>query len=144
MFDGEAEGQKTEKEREPTYSLSSAHHALCAALVTAPTVICRNIFDWLCYILLLVDICTHVADVLSHSEVLARAHIRLMAITIILLWLRLMKNARAFALLGKISGAFSDFTSLIALFRGFKAQGPANDSKIFLSRVTHLIKTPSA
>lgn len=61
----------------------------------------RNIFDWACYILLLVDILTHIADILAHSEGLARAHIRIMAITIILLWLRLMKNARAFALLGK-------------------------------------------
>nr|KAG5703897.1 hypothetical protein BaRGS_008156 [Batillaria attramentaria] len=59
-----------------------------------------NIFDWLCYILLFVDIATHVADIVAHSETLARAHIRLMALTIIMLWLRLMKNARAFALLG--------------------------------------------
>ncbi|KAK7492930.1 hypothetical protein BaRGS_00015877 [Batillaria attramentaria] len=59
-----------------------------------------NIFDWLCYILLFVDIATHVADIVAHSETMARAHIRLMALTIIMLWLRLMKNARAFALLG--------------------------------------------
>ncbi|XP_076463277.1 uncharacterized protein LOC143295453 isoform X2 [Babylonia areolata] len=59
-----------------------------------------NIFDWLCYIMLLVDVFTHIADVVSHSESLARAHIRVMCVTIILLWLRLMKNARAFALLG--------------------------------------------
>ncbi|XP_035826485.1 uncharacterized protein LOC101851051 isoform X3 [Aplysia californica] len=59
-----------------------------------------NIFDWLCYILLTVCIVTHIADVIAHSETLARLHIRIMSITIILLWLRLMKNARAFALLG--------------------------------------------
>ena len=75
---------------------------VCSLTVLRSAITCRNIFDWLCYILLLVDICTHVADVISHSEAVARAHIRLMAITIILLWLRLMKNARAFALLGKI------------------------------------------
>ncbi|XP_070196553.1 transient receptor potential cation channel subfamily V member 1-like [Littorina saxatilis] len=59
-----------------------------------------NIFDWTCYILLLVDIITHVVDVAHHSETLARTHIRFMAVTIILLWLRLMKNARAFTQLG--------------------------------------------
>ncbi|XP_059144999.1 uncharacterized protein LOC131932143 [Physella acuta] len=59
-----------------------------------------NIFDWICYILLLVCMATHIADIISHTELLARAHIRLMSITIIFLWLRLMKNARAFAALG--------------------------------------------
>lgn len=75
---------------------------VCSLTVLLSAITCRNIFDWLCYILLLVDICTHVVDVISHSEGVARAHIRLMAVTIILLWLRLMKNARAFALLGKV------------------------------------------
>ncbi|CAL1548535.1 unnamed protein product [Lymnaea stagnalis] len=60
-----------------------------------------NIFDWLCYICLLACMATHIADIISHSEILARAHIRLMAVTIILLWLRLMKNARAFSQLGR-------------------------------------------
>ncbi|BFZ16281.1 hypothetical protein BsWGS_19321 [Bradybaena similaris] len=59
-----------------------------------------NIFDWICYIMLLVCIATHVADIISHTEILARLHIRFMAVTIILLWLRLMKNARAFSILG--------------------------------------------
>ncbi|GFO19270.1 transient receptor potential cation channel subfamily v member 1 [Plakobranchus ocellatus] len=59
-----------------------------------------NIFDWLCYVMLIVCMITHIADVISHTEAVARAHIRLMAVTIILLWLRLMKNARAFTLLG--------------------------------------------
>ncbi|KAH9499868.1 hypothetical protein Btru_076794 [Bulinus truncatus] len=59
-----------------------------------------NIFDWLCYIALLICMATHVADILDHSEVLARVHIRLLAVTIILLWLQLMKQARAFELLG--------------------------------------------
>ncbi|RUS78045.1 hypothetical protein EGW08_014184 [Elysia chlorotica] len=59
-----------------------------------------NIFDWLCYVMLIICMVTHIADVANHTEKIARAHIRLMAVTIILLWLRLMKNARAFALLG--------------------------------------------
>uniref|UniRef100_A0A2C9M2V5 Ion transport domain-containing protein n=1 Tax=Biomphalaria glabrata TaxID=6526 RepID=A0A2C9M2V5_BIOGL len=59
-----------------------------------------NIFDWICYIFLLICMATHIADIIDHSEVLAKVHIRIMAITIILLWLRLMKHARAFALLG--------------------------------------------
>lgn len=61
----------------------------------------RNIFDWICYVFLIASITTHLVDIFVHSETLARAHIRIMSVTIILLWLRLMKVARAFALLGK-------------------------------------------
>lgn len=63
--------------------------------------ILRNIFDWTCYLFLMVVIVTHVADIIHHSEPVARAHINLMAITIILLWIRLMKCARPFSLVGK-------------------------------------------
>ena len=62
----------------------------------------RNIFDWICYIFLLVCISTHLADIIQHTTTIARAHIRLMAVTIILLWLRLMKVVRCFTLLGKL------------------------------------------
>ncbi|KAK6191478.1 hypothetical protein SNE40_003156 [Patella caerulea] len=59
-----------------------------------------NIFDWTCYFLLTICIVTHLFDIGMHSEHLARWHVRIMCVTIILLWLRLMKNARAFTLLG--------------------------------------------
>ncbi|ESO84661.1 hypothetical protein LOTGIDRAFT_168525 [Lottia gigantea] len=59
-----------------------------------------NVFDWTCYFLLTVCVATHIADVIAHSEHLARWHVRFMSFTIIILWLRLMKNARAFTLLG--------------------------------------------
>lgn len=59
-----------------------------------------NIFDWICYVFLVASITTHLVDIFVHSETMARAHIRIMSVTIILLWLRLMKVARAFALLG--------------------------------------------
>ncbi|XP_052775718.1 uncharacterized protein LOC128213734 isoform X3 [Mya arenaria] len=59
-----------------------------------------NWFDWICYTLLLAVIGTHIADIISHTDQLARHHIRLTAVVIIFLWLRLMKNIRAFALLG--------------------------------------------
>ncbi|XP_067678848.1 uncharacterized protein [Haliotis asinina] len=59
-----------------------------------------NIFDWTCYFFLLLSITTHFADIGIHSNLLARWHIRIMCVTIILLWLRLMKNARAFSTLG--------------------------------------------
>ena len=62
---------------------------------------CRNIFDWICYFLLLVSIVTHLVDVAYHTIFMARLHIRIMAVTVILLWVRLLKNARAFAYLGK-------------------------------------------
>eukprot|EP00058_Branchiostoma_floridae_P024192 XP_002609682.1 hypothetical protein BRAFLDRAFT_123581 [Branchiostoma floridae] len=55
-----------------------------------------NLFDWTLYLLLLVCITTHIVDVFAHSKELARWHIRIFALTIIIMWLRLMKNARAF------------------------------------------------
>lgn len=58
----------------------------------------RNIFDWICYALLFICILTHIVDVAHHTNFVARLHIRIMAITVILIWLRLMKNARASAL----------------------------------------------
>lgn len=59
-----------------------------------------NIFDWVCYTSLFVVIVTHIIDIVAHSEEMARLHISVMAITIILLWLRLMKCARSFSLIG--------------------------------------------
>ncbi|XP_064625559.1 uncharacterized protein LOC135486578 isoform X2 [Lineus longissimus] len=61
-----------------------------------------NVLDWICYIFLTTCILTHLTDVLLpvHSVTLARAHIRIMVVTLILVWLRLMKYARAFAALG--------------------------------------------
>ncbi|KAL4232901.1 hypothetical protein ACF0H5_007588 [Mactra antiquata] len=59
-----------------------------------------NWFDWFCYALLLSVIGTHVADIVHHTDAIARAHIRLTAVVVIFLWLRLMKNIRAFATLG--------------------------------------------
>lgn len=64
-------------------------------------ILCRNIFDWVCYGLLLVVIVTHLVDVGYHVDLLARMHIRIMAITIILIWIRLLKNARAFSYMGR-------------------------------------------
>ena len=61
----------------------------------------RNIFDWWCYAFLLAVIVTHIVDIAAHTDGLARAHIRLTAVTVIFLWLRLMKNIRAFATLGE-------------------------------------------
>ena len=55
------------------------------------------------YALLLACITTHVVDVSHHTDFVARLHIRIMAVTIILIWLRLMKNARAFSALGQSS-----------------------------------------
>merc|ERR1719422_2081224 len=82
-----------------------------------------NIFDWLCYGLLTVCITTHIVDVAAHSETTARLHIRIMSITIILLWLRLMKNARAFSLLGPfvvmLGHMLGDFVRFIFLYLEF-------------------------
>ena len=74
---------------------------VCYALLHEYLLYDRNIFDWVCYALLLVVIITHLVDIFHHSNTLARVHIRIMAITIILIWIRLLKNFRAFSLLGE-------------------------------------------
>lgn len=60
----------------------------------------RNIFDWICYALLTTCVITHLVDIWAHTNFVARLHIQIMAVTIIVIWLRLMKNARAFSTLG--------------------------------------------
>ncbi|XP_067833410.1 transient receptor potential channel pyrexia-like [Heptranchias perlo] len=59
-----------------------------------------NLFDWLVYLLLLALIATHVADLLMTSELIHTTSIRLFAVTIIFLWLRVMKHVRAIRALG--------------------------------------------
>ena len=53
------------------------------------------------YTLLLACVTTHIVDIVNHTLFVARLHIRIMAVTVILIWLRLMKNARAFSALGE-------------------------------------------
>lgn len=55
-----------------------------------------NIFDWICYILLVTASVTHLIDVVDHTSALSRWHIRIMAIAIILIWVRILKIARAY------------------------------------------------
>ncbi|XP_069813214.1 transient receptor potential channel pyrexia-like isoform X2 [Dendropsophus ebraccatus] len=60
-----------------------------------------NVFDWIVYFLLLAVICTHIADiVVQQNSALHVSHVRVFAVTIVFLWLRLMKHARAIRLLG--------------------------------------------
>ncbi|XP_057198211.1 transient receptor potential cation channel subfamily A member 1 [Triplophysa rosa] len=70
-----------------------------------------NIFDWLVYVLLLSVLGIHFADVFLMSNSLRQNSLRLFAVSIIFLWLRLMKQVRAFramgpfiVMLGKIAG----------------------------------------
>ncbi|XP_076841759.1 uncharacterized protein LOC143485931 isoform X2 [Brachyhypopomus gauderio] len=55
-----------------------------------------NVFDWLVYILLIAVLGLHLADVYLVSHALRTYSLRLFAVTIIFLWLRLMKHVRAF------------------------------------------------
>ncbi|XP_027863327.1 transient receptor potential cation channel subfamily A member 1 isoform X1 [Xiphophorus couchianus] len=59
-----------------------------------------NVFDWLVYSLLTASFCTHLADVLQPSVLLHTLSLRLFSMSIIFLWLRLMKHVRAFRLMG--------------------------------------------
>ncbi|XP_023263394.1 transient receptor potential cation channel subfamily V member 5-like [Seriola lalandi dorsalis] len=59
-----------------------------------------NVFDWLVYSLLTASFSVHLADVIGPSVYLHTTSLRLFSITIIFLWLRLMKHVRAFRLMG--------------------------------------------
>ncbi|MEE6463151.1 hypothetical protein FKM82_005801, partial [Ascaphus truei] len=60
-----------------------------------------NVFDWIVYFLLLAVILTHIADiVVRNNKNLHVSHVRVFAVTIIFLWLRVMKHARAIRVLG--------------------------------------------
>ncbi|XP_028279885.1 uncharacterized protein LOC114447691 [Parambassis ranga] len=59
-----------------------------------------NVFDWLVYSLLMASISVHMVDVFHPSVLLHTISLRLFSITVIFLWLRLMKHVRAFRLMG--------------------------------------------
>ncbi|XP_022603896.1 transient receptor potential cation channel subfamily A member 1-like [Seriola dumerili] len=59
-----------------------------------------NVFDWLVYSLLTASFSVHLADVIGPSVYLHTTSLRLFSITVIFLWLRLMKHVRAFRLMG--------------------------------------------
>uniref|UniRef100_A0A3Q2CPN1 Transient receptor potential channel pyrexia-like n=1 Tax=Cyprinodon variegatus TaxID=28743 RepID=A0A3Q2CPN1_CYPVA len=59
-----------------------------------------NIFDWLVYCLLTASFSVHLADVLKPSNRMHALSLRLFSISIIFLWLRIMKHVRAFRLMG--------------------------------------------
>ncbi|KAM6922325.1 transient receptor potential cation channel subfamily A member 1 isoform 2-T2 [Lycodopsis pacificus] len=59
-----------------------------------------NVFDWLVYSLLTASFLVHMADVIRPSIRLRTTSLRLFSVTIVFLWLRLMKHVRAFRLMG--------------------------------------------
>ncbi|XP_034538224.1 uncharacterized protein LOC117811856 [Notolabrus celidotus] len=59
-----------------------------------------NVFDWVVYSLLTVSFSIHMVDVFRPSASLHTISLRLFSVTIIFLWLRLMKHVRAFRLMG--------------------------------------------
>ncbi|XP_053535569.1 transient receptor potential cation channel subfamily A member 1 isoform X2 [Ictalurus punctatus] len=80
-----------------------------------------NIFDWLVYALLIAVLGLHLADVYLVSQTLQMYSLRIFAVAVIFLWLRLMKHVRAFrvmgpfiVMLGKIVGDVLRFLFLYA------------------------------
>ncbi|XP_074532160.1 uncharacterized protein LOC141795244 [Halichoeres trimaculatus] len=59
-----------------------------------------NVSDWVVYSLLTVSFSVHMVDVFRPSVSLHTISLRLFSVTIIFLWLRLMKHVRAFRLMG--------------------------------------------
>ncbi|KAL2083201.1 hypothetical protein ACEWY4_020974 [Coilia grayii] len=81
----------------------------------------RNIFDWLVYVLLIAVLSLHLADIFLVSGSLRVYSLRVFAVVVIFLWLRLMKHVRAFrvmgpfiVMLGKIVGDVLRFLFLYA------------------------------
>ena len=68
-----------------------------------------NYFDWVTYAMIGASIFTHIIKVSEGSETTAKVHRRFLAATIIFIWLRLMKTARAFTSLGPFVVMLSHF-----------------------------------
>ncbi|XP_062375436.1 transient receptor potential cation channel subfamily A member 1 [Sardina pilchardus] len=80
-----------------------------------------NVFDWLVYVLLIAVLGLHLADIFLVSGSLRAYSLRLFAVVVVFLWLRLMKHVRAFrvmgpfiVMLGKIVGDVLRFLFLYA------------------------------
>ena len=54
----------------------------------------RNWYDWVCILLLITCIATHVADIVNHTTHLAQVHIRIMSITVVVVCFRLLKTSQ--------------------------------------------------
>lgn len=59
-----------------------------------------NYFDWVTYAMIGITILTHIIKVTDASPTTAKVNRRVLAATIVFIWLRLMKTARAFTSLG--------------------------------------------
>uniref|UniRef100_A0A3P8TDW3 Si:ch73-193i2.2 n=1 Tax=Amphiprion percula TaxID=161767 RepID=A0A3P8TDW3_AMPPE len=59
-----------------------------------------NVCDWMVYCLLTASFSVHLVDVLRPSVHLHTISLRLFSVTVVFLWLRLMKHVRAFRLMG--------------------------------------------
>ncbi|XP_026165599.1 transient receptor potential cation channel subfamily V member 5 [Mastacembelus armatus] len=79
-----------------------------------------NVFDWLVYFLLTVSFSVHLADVIGPSVCLHTTSLRLFSITVVFLWLRLMKHVRAFRSMGPfivmLGSIFGDVMRFLFLY----------------------------
>ncbi|XP_069478241.1 transient receptor potential channel pyrexia-like [Ambystoma mexicanum] len=83
-----------------------------------------NLFDWLVYLMLLVVITTHIAEVVEQDNPdLHLSHVRFFSVTIIFLWLRIMKHVRAIRALGPfivmLGKIISDILKFLFLYGEF-------------------------
>uniref|UniRef100_A0A7N8YBG2 Si:ch73-193i2.2 n=1 Tax=Mastacembelus armatus TaxID=205130 RepID=A0A7N8YBG2_9TELE len=85
-----------------------------------PVCVVRNVFDWLVYFLLTVSFSVHLADVIGPSVCLHTTSLRLFSITVVFLWLRLMKHVRAFRSMGPfivmLGSIFGDVMRFLFLY----------------------------
>ncbi|KAJ1194008.1 hypothetical protein NDU88_003303 [Pleurodeles waltl] len=76
-----------------------------------------NLFDWIVFLMLLIVITTHIADVVEQNNSdLHISHVRFFSVTIIFLWLRIMKHARAIRALGPFIVMLGKITADILKF----------------------------
>ncbi|VDM01121.1 unnamed protein product, partial [Schistocephalus solidus] len=59
-----------------------------------------NFIDWITYVALVASLVSHFVDIGVQSLVTARWHARIVSMTIILVWLRILKSVRAYIELG--------------------------------------------
>ncbi|OAF67744.1 hypothetical protein A3Q56_04422 [Intoshia linei] len=60
----------------------------------------RNILDWSVIVMIIVCSISHMVDVVHHSISIARFNLRFTSITIIMLWVRLMKYVKPYTVIG--------------------------------------------
>ena len=77
---------------------------VCVCVFVCVCASIRNVLNWGCYILLLMCVFTKILVIVTvpHSQQLMWAHTRLMCFSLVIVWVRLMKDLQAFDVIGSV------------------------------------------